>query len=39
MATYKEIHGIAVKNSSTDPTTTGEIFYNTTALPTGATDF
>ena len=39
MATYKELHGIAVKNSSTDPTATGEIFYNTTALATGATGF
>ena len=30
MATYKEIHGIAVKDESSDPTTTGEIFYNST---------
>jgi hypothetical protein len=28
MATYKEIHGIAIKDESSDPTTTGEIFYN-----------
>ena len=26
MATYKEIHGIAVKDQSSDPTTTGELF-------------
>ena len=30
MATYKEIHGIAVKDQSSDPTTTGELFYNST---------
>ena len=28
MATYKELHGIAVQDVSSDPTTTGEIFYN-----------
>ena len=30
MATYKEIHGIAIKDESSDPTITGEIFYNST---------
>jgi hypothetical protein len=28
MATYKELHGIAVQDVASDPTTTGEIFYN-----------
>ena len=30
MATYKELHGIAVQDVSSDPTTTGELFYNST---------
>ena len=28
MATYKELHGQAVKDESSDPTAAGEIFYN-----------
>ena len=28
MATYKELHGEAVRDVSSDPTNTGEIFYN-----------
>ena len=28
MATYKELHGEAVRDVSSDPTATGEIFYN-----------
>jgi hypothetical protein len=28
MATYKELHGQAVKDVASDPTNTGEIFYN-----------
>ena len=28
MATYKELHGQAVKDVASDPTATGEIFYN-----------
>ena len=28
MATYKEIHGEAIRDVSSDPTNTGEIFYN-----------
>ena len=30
MATYKELHGQAVKDITSDPTTTGELFYNST---------
>ena len=30
MATYKEIHGVAVKDVSSDPTNSGEVFYNST---------
>ena len=29
MATYKELHGQAVKDVASDPTNSGEIFYNT----------